>query len=305
MAIIISGILVSAYTIMGGMWAVSWTDSIQMVVIVVGLIFLLFSLFSTDSIFLAIDSASPDFFDFYNEEKLSTLEWLAAWINVGLGSIVSQDVFQRVVATKNSRVAVSSSIVAGLMYLTIGLLPILIAFVGKYVYPDIQHASSSAFVLALIQQKAGTGLQIVFFGALLSAILSTASGALLAPATVFAENIIKPKYPTIDLLKSLRWSIVLMTLFALVFALLNQKIVELVSLSSSFGLVSLFLPFCFMMMGNFMNASGAYFGMVLGLFGWLIFLFFIPVIPAIFGGLLFSLFGILGGSVLMRNKNIR
>jgi Na+/proline symporter len=305
MAIIISGILVSAYTIMGGMWAVSWTDSIQMVVIVVGLIFLLFSLFSTDSIFLAIDSASPDFFDFYNEEKLSTLEWLAAWINVGLGSIVSQDVFQRVVATKNSRVAVSSSIVAGLMYLTIGLLPILIAFVGKYVYPDIHHASSSAFVLALIQQKAGTGLQIVFFGALLSAILSTASGALLAPATVFAENIIKPKYPTIDLLKSLRWSIVLMTLFALVFALLNQKIVELVSLSSSFGLVSLFLPFCFMMMGNFMNASGAYFGMVLGLLGWLIFLFFIPVIPAIFGGLLFSLFGILVGSVLMRNKNIR
>jgi Na+/proline symporter len=305
MAIILSGMLVSAYTIMGGMWAVSWTDSIQMVVIVVGLIFLLFSLFSTDSIFLAIDSASPDFFDFYNEEKLSTLEWLAAWINVGLGSIVSQDVFQRVVATKNSRVAVSSSIVAGLMYLTIGLLPILIAFVGKYVYPDIHHASSSAFVLALIQQKAGTGLQIVFFGALLSAILSTASGALLAPATVFAENIIKPKYPTIDLLKSLRWSIVLMTLFALVFALLNQKIVELVSLSSSFGLVSLFLPFCFMMMGNFMNASGAYFGMVLGLFGWLIFLFFIPVIPAIFGGLLFSLFGILVGSVLMRNKNTR
>jgi Na+/proline symporter len=182
---------------------------------------------------------------------------------------------------------------------------VLIAFVGKYVYPDLQHASSSAFILELIQKKAGTGLQIVFFGALLSAILSTASGALLAPATVLSENIIKPKYPTIDLLKSLRWSIVLMTLFALVFALLNQRIVDLVSLSSSFGLVSLFLPFCFMMMGNFMNASGAYLGMVLGLFGWIIFMLFIPFIPAIFGGLLFSLFGILGGSVLMRSKNTR
>lgn len=303
LAILLSGIIVSTYTILGGMWAVSWTDTVQMVVIVVGLLLLLFSLYNIETIHLAIKSSPPDFFDLYDENKMTSLEWVAAWMNVGLGSIVSQDVFQRVVASKNARVAVSSSIFAGVLYLTIGLVPLIIAFVGKYIYPELYSSSSTSFILVLIQQKAGIWLQILFFGALLSAILSTASGALLAPATVFAENIIKPRYPKVNLLKSIRWSIVLMTVLALFFAVYNQRIVDLVSLSSSFGLVSLFLPFCFMMGGNFMNAGGALWGMMLGLLGWLIFLVWTPFIPAIFGGLLFSIVGIIVGTLTTQKKH--
>ena len=304
LAILFSGIIVSAYTILGGMWAVSWTDTVQMIVIVVGLLLLFFSLYSSDTINAAVQSASPNFFDWYDQKKMSNLEWIAAWINVGLGSIVSQDVFQRVVASKNARVAVSSSIFAGVLYLTIGMVPLMIAFVGKYMYPELYASASSSFILILIQQKAGIWLQILFFGALLSAILSTASGALLAPATVFAENIIKPRYPNVNLLKALRWSIVLMTVMALMFAFFNQRIIDLVSLSSSFGLVSLFLPFCFMMGGNFMNAGGALWGMLLGLVGWLIFLVWTPFIPAIFGGLMFSFVGIIVGTLTtQKNQN--
>jgi solute:Na+ symporter, SSS family len=38
----------------------------------------------------------------------------------------------------------------------------------------------------------------MFFGALLSAIMSTASGTLLAPSALFAENIMKPLLPKIS-----------------------------------------------------------------------------------------------------------
>jgi SSS family transporter len=300
LAILMSTALVTMYTIMGGMWAVSWTDSLQMVVIVIGLFSVLFTLFTFSDIEQSFAETESSFFSLYDSKKLSALEWVAAWINVGLGSIVSQDVFQRIMASRNERIAVYSSIAAGILYLTIGLIPIIIAFVGKHMFPEMAFTSGDSFILELIEQKSGVMIQILFFGALLSAILSTASGALLAPATVFAENIVKPYFSQFKLLSGLRWSIVLMSLFALLFALLNQRISDLVSLSSSFGLVSLFLPFCFMMWGSWMNENGAMLGMVLGLVGWLMFLLFVPSIPAIFGGLGCSLAGILIGSYFFK-----
>ena len=73
------------------------------------------------------------------------------------------------------------------------------------VAPDIvANASDTQRVLpTLILEHTPLFIQIMFFGALLSAIMSTASGTILAPSALFMENILRPFLPTISDKKAL------------------------------------------------------------------------------------------------------
>lgn len=55
----------------------------------------------------------------------------------------------------------------------------------------------------LILEATPVFVQVMFFGALLSAIMSTASGTLLAPSALFMENILRPALPTLSDRKAL------------------------------------------------------------------------------------------------------
>ncbi|HRE97832.1 MAG TPA: sodium:solute symporter, partial [Flavobacteriales bacterium] len=89
-------------------------------------------------------------------------------------------------------------------------------------------------------------VQVLFFGSLLSAVLSTCSGALLAPASILSENLIKPlskrEYSDQQFLWLVRISIVIMAIISTVIALGGSDIFELVSVSSVLGIVSLLVP---------------------------------------------------------------
>lgn len=284
------------------MWAVSVTDSIQMVVIIVGLVIVLFMFYSQTSYNEIVSKSEKGFFALVNIEKLSWWEWFGAWITVGLGSIASQDVYQRVVSAKSESVAVRASITSGFLYLLIGLIPLMIGLIGRQLYPDFYMENKGNFISALILHKTPVWIQIVFFGALVSAILSTASGALLAPATVLAENILKPYFNKTNLLKTMRYSVFGLAFISVLLAFNNQSIFELVSLASSFGLVSLFLPFTFTLFVPQTNEKAVILGMIFGLTAWAFFEWYTFAIPSIFFGLLFSLIGLLIGIFFMNKK---
>jgi SSS family transporter len=302
LGIIVAAILVVFYTALGGMWAVSVTDSIQMVVIIVGLVIVLFMFYSQTSYDEIVSKSEKGFFALVNIEKLSWWEWFGAWITVGLGSIASQDVYQRVVSAKSESVAVRASITSGFLYLLIGLIPLMIGLIGRQLYPDFYMENKGNFISALILHKTPVWIQIVFFGALVSAILSTASGALLAPATVLAENILKPYFNKTNLLKTMRYSVIGLAFISVLLAFNNQSIFELVSLASSFGLVSLFLPFTFTLFVPQTNEKAVILGMIFGLTAWAFFEWYTFAIPSIFFGLLFSLIGLLIGIFFMNKK---
>jgi SSS family transporter len=295
MAIVISAFLVMFYTTLGGMWAVSITDTMQTVVIVSGLAVVLVMMYLQLDGKDGLEPVPEGHFSLVNFEKMSVWEWFGAWITVGLGSIASQDIYQRVISAKSEKVAVSASIISGVMYLVIGFIPLLIGLFGSLLYPELYVQHKENFISALILYKTPEWIRILFFGALVSAILSTASGALLAPATVLAENILKPRLSNYSLLKMMRWSVVFMALASLVLAFNNQSIFELVGLASSFGLVSLFLPFTFTLFVPATNEHAVLFGMVAGLVFWGAAESISTEIPGIFYGLAGSLLGILSG----------
>ena len=305
--IMICTLVVVIYTYIGGMWAVSITDFIQTILIVVGLIAMAAQLYYEVGGFEPILAATPDnFFQFLPDPDFhSIIHYIAAWITIGLGSIPQQDIFQRVMAAKNVKTSVRAAHLGGLMYLTIGFLPLFIGLCGKVLYPEISAGDPQMVIPTMVLNHTGIFLQILFFGALLSAILSTTSGAILAPATVIGENLIKPYFKNLNdkqLLRAMRLSVIGVAFCSAAMAANSNNIFDLVAQSSALSLVSLFVPLTAGLYWKNASKTGALLSIALGMAVWVIFEFIlVSEIPSLIWGLLASVVGILVGSWIWRD----
>lgn len=296
--IILGCVLVTLYTFVGGMWSVSITDFMQLIFIVAGLLAATLEIFSIVSFREVFANAPDGFFRFVPDPDItSSMNYLAAWITIGLGSIAGQDIFQRVMASRSEKVAVRASFISGSMYLSVALIPLLLALAGRTLLPEFLHEQQDTQMIipALIGEYTSPLVQVLLFGALLSAILSTASSALLAPAAILGENIIRPRLPKItdkQLLWISRYSVLLVSAIALFMALRRGNIYELVGEAASVGLVSLFVPLTAGLFWKKANSRGAIASIISGLAVWMIASFLDTSIEPILFGLFASFLAI-------------
>lgn len=201
-AILIGACIVTVYTLFGGMWSVALTDVIQTAAIVLGLIIVAFLLGNKAGGYDVVVAAA------HAENKLTLFPQFtaAAWmvfigefITMSLGSIPQQDVFQRVTSAKDERTAFIGTLGGGVFYFAFAFVPMFIAYSATVIDPayiaqfEAEDAREVQKILPLlILHQTPIWCQILFFGAVLSAILSTASGTLLAPASVLTENVLQP-----------------------------------------------------------------------------------------------------------------
>ncbi len=277
--------LVLAYTYVGGMWSVTITDFVQTIAIIVGLTALAADLVVQVGGFGKMyEAAPPDFFQFFPKaEPINVIHWFAAWMTIGLGSIPQQDVFQRVMAARSERGSVNACYTSSVMYLSVAALPLIIGYCGRMLHPELLEGGDAQMMIPhLVLQHSGLGLQILFFGALLSAILSTCSGAMLAPATVIGENLVKPLYRNVSdaqLLRIMRLSVVGVAVVTGAMALSRDNIYELVGESSAFSLVSLFTPLIAGLYWKRSTARGAIASMIAGFVVWFIAMQWTAAVP--------------------------
>lgn len=137
------------------------------------------------------------------------------------------------------------------------------------------RSSVRAWLEHVASPRAGQSCKqsIAFFGALISAILSTASGAVLAPATVVGENLIKPLCGELSdaaQLKILRISVVGVVLASAAMASFRGNICELVGESSALSLVSLFVPLIGGLYWKRASTAGCVASMTVGMVAWLV-----------------------------------
>jgi Na+/proline symporter len=202
-------------------------------------------------------------------------------------------------AAKSEKTAVRASYLGGLMYLSIGLIPLFIGLCSKLLYPELQEGDAQMVIPQMVLQHGNMLLQILFFGALLSAILSTTSGAILAPATVIGENIIRPNFKQLDdaqLLRIMRLAVVGVAICSAFMATMKTNIYELVAQSSTLSLVSLFIPLTMGLYWRKASDMGAILSIGLGMVAWMIAEIAGGNIPPILVGGVASLLGMLAGS---------
>lgn len=306
--VVISACIVTLYTYIGGMWAISITDFIQSIIIVLGMVVLAMVLANkAGGVGVVMDSVPAENFKFLPKfETREVVGYIAAWSVLGLGSIPSQDVFQRAMSSGTAKIAVQSCYIAAILYLTIAMLPLFISLCVKHLYPNQILEDTQLALPTMVIQHTTMPIQILFFGSLLSAIMSTTSSAILAPAAICAENIAKPlskhKFSDKHLLWITRVSVVIFSALATIMACMRSNIYELVSESSILSLVSLFVPLTMGLYWKRSSSAGALLSMVIGIITWIIFEVYESEWPSLVPATLASFVGMLTGSLLWPEK---
>jgi len=302
--VVISAFVVTLYTYVGGMWAISITDFIQSIIIIVGLLVLAIVLADkAGGVGVVMEGMPEENFRFLPSPNIKeVVSYVAAWCVLGLGSIPSQDVFQRAMSSGSARTAVWSSYIAALLYLTIAMLPLFISLCIKHLYPQELFGDTQLALPEMVLRHTYLPIQILFFGSLLSAIMSTTSSAILAPAAIFSENLVKPllghKFSDKQLLVLTKASVLIFSVIATLMACMRSNIYELVRESSVLSLVSLFVPMCLGLYWKKASAAGAFLSMVLGMITWIIFEVFKTDWPGLVPATIVSAIGMVIGSLI-------
>jgi len=275
--------IVLLYTVFGGMFSVAWTDFMQMLIIVVGLLAIAVmagNLAGGPEKVLAL-AQSNDWFRFWPEPTLHDMVFFfGAGITMMLGSIPQQDVFQRVMSAKDADTARRGPIIGGLAYLAFAFVPMFIVATALLIMPgeaqQLLKDDPQKVLPTLIMGHMPLIAQVFFFGALISAIMSTASATLLAPSTTFVENILKHLVPRMgdkQLLRALRGSLVGFTVLVLGYAIVMQgtPIYELVSGAYQVTLVGAFIPLVCGLYWKRATTQGAVLSIALGVVTWVLF----------------------------------
>ena len=311
---------VLAYTLFGGMWSVAITDFMQMIILVVGLAVL--AVYAGDQaggadkvIALAV---SQDLFKFLPEPNMKDiLFFLAAAITIMFGSIPQQDVFQRVMSANSLNAATKGPIIGGICYILFAFVPMFLVVSALIIMPEqaaqLIQEDPQKVLPTLVMTQMPFVMQVLFFGALLSAIKSCASATLLAPSVTFTENIWRQFFPhqgDKQSLLAMRVTVLVFSALVLLYAIQMQgsSIYEMVSGAYQVTLVGAFIPLLFGLYWAKATTQGAIFSIALGLSTWLL-LLMTPAgeeFPAQLAGVLASLAGMLIGSLapqVMKNKH--
>lgn len=298
--ILIGSIIVVFYTFWGGMLAISLNDFVQSFFIIIGLVAVAYVITKrADGFENIVNSLPKAHYNFLPEkDAVSTINWFSAWTVLGLGSIVSQDVFQRLNSAKSAQTAHNSAIMGGLLYGVFAMFPLYIVAGIKLLYPQALEGDVQLSLPRFILDTMPMIIQVLFFGSLLSAILSTCSGSLLAPATLISENILTDEEDEPRLLGRTKASVILVGIMSTLIAYSSQNIFELVSISSIFGLVSIFVPFCAALFTDYNSKIGAMASMILGTLVWLMCYYLDSEINPLVYGVIGSVLGLYGGKYL-------
>lgn len=310
MVIGVASILV--YTLFGGMWSVALTDFLQMIVLVVGLsiIAVMAGNMAGGADKVIAYAQSKEMFRFLPEPSFrDVMFFFAASITMMLGSIPQQDVFQRVMSAKDIKAATRGPVIGGVLYLLFAFVPMFLVVAAVIIMPEkaaeMLKSDTQKILPTLVMEHMPFVAQVIFFGALLSAIKSCASATLLAPSVTFVENVYKhfrPHMTDAETLKAMRVSTLVFSLLVLAYAMATRgtKIYDMVSGAYQVTLVGAFVPLAFGLYWKRATTQGAIASVVLGLGTWLL-VYLVPgwgeAFPQQLAGLIASLVGMLVGSL--------
>jgi solute:Na+ symporter, SSS family len=236
-AITIAAAATVAYTVFGGLLVDAITDLIQGGLLVVGLLIILVAvviqLGGPLAAAHAVVTSDRLMLGEFHGGFLSSLE---AWAIPVLGSVLAAETIARVIATRTETVAQRSSIAAGVLYITVGAIPVFIAIVGAGVSVHVTEAEQ--MLPAVAKAILPTFAYGIFAGGLICAILSTVDSTLLVASGMLSHNLIVPAFGlTSERVKVAlaRGGVATFGVLAYILALRSESVFSLIEQSSALG----------------------------------------------------------------------
>jgi solute:Na+ symporter, SSS family len=310
---IVGTAIVLTYTTLGGMLSVAILDFVQMIVVIGGLLYIA-SIVSgeTGGIAPVIEHArnAGKLHFFPQSTNWSVwLTFLGGWLTMMLGSIPQQDVFQRITSAKTANVALWGSLLGASIYFCFTFVPMFIAYAATLIDPAtfgaLVESDSQRVLPTLVLTHTPLLAQAIFFGAVLSAIMSCSSATLLAPSVTFAENVIKGFVPDMNdrsFLRVMRLCLVGFAGMVLFYALHSElSIFGMVESAYKITLAGAFVPLLFGAFWKRATSQGALAAIILGIGSWVLVEVLVgeaSLVPAQLLGLLVSAIAMVIGSLL-------
>lgn len=233
--LIAATLVVIVYTSLAGIEGDIWTDCIQAVVLVTGLVLMLFAVAAAFGGFgPMLASIQPQQLKLLGEGE-SWIGQFDTWAIPILGSLVTQEVIARFMSTRSPQVARDATLMAGGFYLLLGFVPLLIALAGPHLLATVDE---STFLTDIAGMTLSPVLYVLFAGALMSAVMSTTNSNVLSVSSLMSLNVLSRLHSSASdalRVRIARWTTVGAGAAAFLIAATGQSIVDLIQLTSTFG----------------------------------------------------------------------
>ena len=313
---VIGAVIVLTYTTFGGMFSVAILDFVQLSVIVGGLLYIASVLSDATGGVGAVVNHARDAgrLQFLPPPSLGAwIPFVGAGVTMMFGSIPQQDVFQRITSARDERTAVRGSLMGAALYFLFCFVPMFIAYSALLIDPvkfgSLLERDAQLVLPTLILEHTPVLAQVMFFGAVLSAVMSCSSATLLAPSVILSENVIRGLVPHMDekgLLTTMRVVLVGFAAVVLMIALTSDaSIYRLVVNTYKVTLVAAFIPLVAGLFWKPATTQGALCAIVAGLAVWLgaeILDTDAAVLPPQLAGLVAAAFGMIVGSYVSQRR---
>jgi SSS family solute:Na+ symporter len=239
---IIAGIIL-IYTVMGGLKAVIYTDTIQWIILLVGLIFFAipFALADVGGIFGFVRHLPAEYTDMTNVSWSQLVNWFVTIIPIWL---IGMTLYQRMYATKDEKQAKKAWFIAGLFEWPImAFTGVILGMAARIFFPESEPELG---LPRLLQEVLPIGIKGIVIAAYFSAIMSTADSCLIASSGNLTNDVLE-RYIFKNL--SNKWMMrlsqivtLIIGLVAIVIAISFQSVLDVILQAYSFMVAGLFIP---------------------------------------------------------------
>ncbi len=301
-AVIIATIVIIIVTAFGGLWALSRIDMIGFILIIVGLVILFPAVMGQVGglgalIENGVNWAELPTWSMKIESEaaggylgyvglLAVLLYISAWVTLSLGDVPSQVLMQRALAAKDEKTAVAAFITSGILYLTLGMMPVLIGIAVFTTGMWDNVADITAQAERALPWAAYTFMppwaSVLFLVTLAAAIVSTTSNIVLTISTLVGHNFyrhFRPNADNVEILKIVRICIPITALLAMSIALYFETVYRLIILSGGIQLATISAAYILGFFWKKANSYGAVSSFVTGAISWAL-LFWFWAMPA-------------------------
>ena len=271
-AVLVSGAVILAYTTMGGLKAVIYTDVFQMLVLMIGIVFIAVPIglievggWSAMAQQFSSSDSTKHLLDWSAVGWRQMLGWFFAIFPVWFISIAAM---QRIIAARDVKTAQRGFFLTGIPieWPLFAIGSTMIGLFARYLIPDLTDPELATPMI--IMQLLPAGIAGLVIAAYIAAVMSSADSCLMGPVAIFTNDIykryIKPNSSELHLVRVARYATLILGILAIVTAYLIPNVLDLILYAYTFGSAGIFFPMLGLLFWKKTTAKGAFWSMLLG-----------------------------------------
>ena len=240
-SILLSSVVMVAYSVFGGMWSLTTTDIVQFVIKTIGVLFVLLpaAILHAGGLHGMHEKLPPEFFSLSHIGGVKIVSFFTLYF---FGILIGQDGWQRVFTARSVKVARDGGIYVGLYCLAYAVAGAAIGAAGRAFLPPL--ADPDLAFATIVNVVLPAGMRGLLLAACLSAIMSTASACLLASSTVLLEDVWLPtrRTKTIGSVTQTRVLTLALGILATTIACLTTDVIAALTVAYDLLVGALFVP---------------------------------------------------------------